>query len=113
MKKTYLSFGGRLTLFCMPATIERKLDLEDIFYGPGTSTLVKLPVVIGGKTTGKLGVRNLKLHNRSLLCKWLWRDNRGSEETWLSILDVIYGEKDGWKQNPTQLKNGGGTGADL
>lgn len=97
-KKQYLSMGGKLTLinsvldgiptytmslFRMPASIEKKLDsIRKQFLWDGNSDkkkihLVKWQVVIEDKKKGGLGVRNLKLHNRSFLFKWLWRYTSG------------------------------------
>lgn len=38
--------------------------------------------VTNEKKGGGLGVRNLKLHNKSLLLEWLWRYNRRGDEIW-------------------------------
>lgn len=43
-----------------------------------------------------------------MLFKWLWRYSRGSDEVWQKMLDVIYGEKEGWRQSSAQLKHYGG-----
>lgn len=42
-----------------------------------------------------MGVRNLKMHNKSLLFKWLWRYSKESDEIWQQVLDAIYGAKVG------------------
>lgn len=93
-----------MSLFRMPASIEKKLDsIRKQFLWDGNSDkkkihLVKWQVVIEDKKKGGLGVRNLKLHNRSFLFKWLWRYTSGSEEIWQKIIDAIYGDKMGWNK---------------
>lgn len=37
-------------------------------------------MVTNDKKEGGLGVKNLRLHNKSLLFKWLWRYNKGGDE---------------------------------
>lgn len=46
---------------------------------------------------GGLGVKNLELHNKSLLFKWLWSNNENGEELWKMLIDTRYGREDFWK----------------
>lgn len=54
-------------------------------------------MVLKNKKRGVLGVRNLKLHNKSLLLKWLWRYSTEGEEIWKKLISVMYGKKDTWR----------------
>lgn len=65
-------------------------------------------MVTNDKKEGGLGVKNLRLHNKSLLFKWLWRYNKGGDEIWKRLLDAIYDKMDDWRQSPTQLRVAGG-----
>lgn len=58
--------------------------------------LVNWQKVMRNKEAGGLGVRNLKLHNKSLLCKWLWRFNEEGDEPWKNLITIKYGKKDFW-----------------
>lgn len=49
------------------------------------------------KKGGGMGVRNFRMHNKSLLYKWLWRYNDGKESTWKKLIDVKYVKKDTWR----------------
>lgn len=42
--------------------------------------LVNWQVVLKEKKDGGLGVRNLKLHNKGMLFKWIWRYNLDGTE---------------------------------
>lgn len=50
-------------------------------------------MVLKDKKRAALGVRNLKLHNKSLLLKWLWRYNLEGEEIWKKLINVVYGKE--------------------
>ena len=43
-----------------------------------------------------LGVRNLKVHNNSLLTKWLWRYNLEDQALWKELVQHKYGQEDQW-----------------
>lgn len=43
-----------------------------------------------------MGVRNLKLHNKSLLYKWHWRCNNGKEGLRKKVATVKYGLESSW-----------------
>ncbi|CAN4097167.1 unnamed protein product [Withania somnifera] len=93
-KAQYFSRGGRLVLinsvldalptylmsiFPLPAKVEERIDaLRRIFLWRGDTEnngfhLVKWKTVILSKKQRRLGIRNMKKQNRSLLMKWLWR----------------------------------------
>lgn len=42
---------------------------------------------------GGMGVRNLRLHNKSLLLKWLRKYNDGSDKTWKNLINAKYVRK--------------------
>lgn len=58
--------------------------------------LVWWQVVTSGKEGGGLGIRNLRLHNKSMLFKWLWRILRNERVVWIKIIEPIYGSRQGW-----------------
>ena len=58
--------------------------------------LVKWMMVQHSKRYGGLGVRNLKVHNNSLLTKWLWRYNLEDQALWKELIQHKYGQEDQW-----------------
>lgn len=105
-KMQYLSFGGRLTLinsvldsiptylmslFPLPTKIQERLDrLRRDFLWEGNSDtrkfhLVKWPKVILPKRHGGLGIKDLCLHNKSLLMKWHWGYNLDNPGLWKKL----------------------------
>lgn len=62
----------------MPLKVERKLYsvrrnfLCEIQTNKKKAHLVKRQMVIKGKKDVGLGIRNLKMHNKSLPFKWIW-----------------------------------------
>ncbi|KAG5616439.1 hypothetical protein H5410_016263 [Solanum commersonii] len=116
-KSQYLSLGGRVTLinsvldslptyvmsiFPIPNRIVMILDaLSRNFLWQGNKlekgfNLVKWYVVQQRKKNGGLGVRNLKVHNMSLLSKWLWRYSQEEQALWKEIINHKYGQEDFW-----------------
>ena len=116
-KMQYLSMGGRLTLinsvldsiptYCMslfpiPGSILKQIDrLRRRFLWEGNSlthkySLVKWKSVTQPKFQGGLGIRNLQLHNKSLLMKWLWRYGQTEAGFWRDIIKAKYGIQDRW-----------------
>ena len=91
-KTNYLSLGGRVTLinsvldalptyvmslFPLPTNVEERLDkLRRDFLWSGNKEgkkihLVKWQTTLLSKKTGGLGIKNLRVQNKSLLSKWL------------------------------------------
>ncbi|RVX09327.1 putative ribonuclease H protein [Vitis vinifera] len=59
--------------------------------------LVKWAVVCTHKKMGGLGIRNLSILNRALLCKWSWRFAVERDSYWKLIISTKYGvERGGW-----------------
>lgn len=58
--------------------------------------LVKWQMVMKDEEEGELGVRNLKLHNRSLLFIRLWRHSMEGTEASIELINAIHGKKSGW-----------------
>ncbi|RVX09363.1 Transcription initiation factor TFIID subunit 1 [Vitis vinifera] len=59
--------------------------------------LVKWTVVCGDKKKGGLGVKNLSVLNKALLCKWSWRFAIERGAFWNQVIHSKYGEaREGW-----------------
>ncbi|RVW74330.1 LINE-1 retrotransposable element ORF2 protein [Vitis vinifera] len=117
-KRQFISKGGRITLIqstlaSMPTYLMSllrmprvvKLILEkiqrDFLWGGGALEkrphLVKWVVVCTHKKMGRLGIRNLSILNRALLCKWSWRYAVERDSYWKLIISSKYGvERGGW-----------------
>lgn len=116
----YLSMGGRLTLinsvldsiptyylslFPIPSKVLKKLDkIRRDFLWEGNSTsrkyhLVKWSKVTQSKSNGGLGIRDLALHNKSLLMKWLWRFGADESSLWKEVIVTKHGRRDNWRTN--------------
>ncbi|WMV46335.1 hypothetical protein MTR67_039720 [Solanum verrucosum] len=65
--------------------------------------LVNWDEVIQSKKVGDLGIRNLKLQNRSLLMKWLWRFASQEQALWKETIKARFGMENKWTTYmPTQ-----------
>lgn len=117
-----LSMGGRVTiinsiltalpLFCMsflplPKKVANQLSsLQRNFLWGGNLEAKKMAwlqwkVICKSKRAGGLGVKNLLLFNKALLCKWIWRFLVERESLWSRIIRARHGEtfsgnKTGW-----------------
>lgn len=120
-QKTYLSFGGRITLiqsclthmpcyflslFKLPASVAAKIErLQRDFLWSGIGEgkrdhLVRWDVVCKPKAIGGLGFGNISLRNLALLGKWLWRYPREGSTLWHEVILSIYGShSNGWDAN--------------
>ena len=59
--------------------------------------LVKWEMVCRPISNGGLGVRNLRVFNRALLGKWLWRYTKEPEALWKTMIESKYGDLgEGW-----------------
>lgn len=68
-----------MSVFSMPASVEKRLNkiMRDFLWGSNTIdkkyVLVAWDKVCRTKEEGGLGIRQLRLTNDALLCKWSWR----------------------------------------
>jgi hypothetical protein len=111
-KRMYLSKGGRVTLikstlsnlptyflslFPIPAGAANRIEkLHRDFLWGGTGEEFKYHLVSWSNVCspifeGGLGIRNLRIFNRALLGKWLWRNVHEREAWWKLIVDAKYG----------------------
>ncbi|RVW56027.1 putative ribonuclease H protein [Vitis vinifera] len=117
-KRQFISKGGRLTLIRstlasmptylmsllrMPRVVKLRLEKiqRDFLWGGGALEkrphLAKWAVVCTHKKMGGLGIRNLSILNRALLCKWSWRYAVERDSYWKLIISTKYGvERRGW-----------------
>ena len=120
-QKTYLYFGGRITLihlclshipsyfislFKIPASVAAKIErLQRDFLWSGVGKgkrdhLISWDVVCKLKAKGGLGFGKISLRNLTLLGKWLWRYPRESLALWHQVILSIYGtHSNGWDVN--------------
>ncbi|RVW65401.1 Isoamylase 3, chloroplastic [Vitis vinifera] len=120
-QKTYLSFGGRITLiqsclthmpcyflslFKIPASVAAKIErLQRDFLWLGIGEvkrdhLVRWDVVCKPKAIGGLGFGNISWRNLAFLGKWLWRYLREGSALWHQVILSIYGShSNGWDAN--------------
>ncbi|RVX01006.1 putative ribonuclease H protein [Vitis vinifera] len=71
--------------------------------------LVDWCIVCSDKQKGGLGVRNLALLNKALLCKWSWRFTVEKEVLWRQVICGKYGEEvGGWRSCDVRGSNGVG-----
>ncbi|RVX05678.1 putative ribonuclease H protein [Vitis vinifera] len=120
-QKTYLSFGGRITLiqsclthmpchflslFKIPASMAAKIERlqRDFLWsrvGEGKRDhLVSWDVVCNLKAKGGLGFGKISIRNFALLGKWLWRYPREGSALWHQVILSIYGShSNGWDAN--------------
>ncbi|KAG2695344.1 hypothetical protein I3760_07G009500 [Carya illinoinensis] len=111
-KRLYLSKGGRVTLIkstlsnlstyflslfpisaCVATRIE-KLYRDFLWSGLGEEHkfhLVSWAKVCRPIQSGGLGIKNLRMFNRALLGKWLWRYNMEPEALWKLVVDYKHG----------------------
>ncbi|RVW98661.1 putative ribonuclease H protein [Vitis vinifera] len=89
-----------VSLFHMPRSVSLRLERiqRDFLWGGGTLErkphLVEWSIVCLDKRKGGLGVRNLALLNKALLCKWSWRFAMESEALWRQVICIKYGEEE-------------------
>ena len=115
-KIQYISKGERITLIRstlvsmliylmslmhMPRIVKLRLKKiqMDFLWGEGALEkrphLVKWAIVCLDKKKGGLGVRNLSILNRALLCKWSWRYAVERESLWKLVISRKFGEEGG------------------
>jgi hypothetical protein len=111
-QRMYLSKGGRVTLikstlsnlttyflslFLIPSSVAsriEKLHRDFLWGGLGEKFkyhLVSWSTVCSPISEGRLGIRNLRIFNKALLGKWLWRYEHEREILWRLVVDAKYG----------------------
>ncbi|WMV12148.1 hypothetical protein MTR67_005533 [Solanum verrucosum] len=116
-KIQYLSREGRLTLinsvfdalptnmlslFPIPPGITERLDsIRRKFLWQGNKEnrgfhLVKWNAVTTGKKNGGLGIKNMELHGKALLMKWLWKYSNENQTLWRRVISAKYENEDSW-----------------
>ncbi|KAG7984487.1 hypothetical protein I3843_04G163600 [Carya illinoinensis] len=92
-----------LSLFPLPARVEKRIGslFRNLLWG-GVGEEKKFHLVSWKKVCqpldgGGLGIKDLKVFNKALLGKWLWRYHLESEALWKNVIDVKYGSlRGGW-----------------
>uniref|UniRef100_A0A1U7V1A2 Uncharacterized protein LOC104212559 n=1 Tax=Nicotiana sylvestris TaxID=4096 RepID=A0A1U7V1A2_NICSY len=128
-QRQYISLGGRLTLinsvldsiptyfmalFPIPAKVQKQLDrIRRNFLWEGNNIshkihLVKWTKVTLPKALGGLGVKDLALHNKSMLMKWHWRFNQDDAGLWKEVIITKYGRLNHWCTNRIRTPYGTG-----
>jgi hypothetical protein len=117
-KRLYLSKGGRVTLikstlsnlptyllslFPIPVSVANRIEkLQRDFLWGGIGDEFKYHLVSWSKVCspipeGGLGIRNLRVFNKALLGKWLWRYAHEREAWWRIAIDAKFGSSwGGW-----------------
>ncbi|XP_070025308.1 uncharacterized protein [Nicotiana sylvestris] len=111
-QRQYISLGDKLTLinnvldsiptyfmalFPIPTKVQKQLDrIRRNFLWEGNNIshkihLVKWTKVTLTKALGGLGVKDLALHNKSMLMKWHWRFNQDDAGLWKEVIIAKYG----------------------
>ncbi|WMV44031.1 hypothetical protein MTR67_037416 [Solanum verrucosum] len=70
--------------------------------------MVKWEVVISNKKEGRMGTKNLKVQNQSLLLKWLWRFASVEQGLWKDDIISRYAMEDSWTTKEVRSPNGVG-----
>ena len=84
-----------MSMYLLPKTTTDKLDQQRrtfFWQGGGHKRkyhLVKWDIINKNKKFGGLGIKNIKLMNISLLCKWWWKLETG-KGLWQSIVKMKY-----------------------
>jgi hypothetical protein len=124
----YLSKGGRITLikstlsnlptyflslFPIPVAVASRIDKiqrDFLWGGMGEGKkfhLVKWSQICQPINLGGLGFRNLRLFNKALLGKWLWRFGNEREALWRQFIVAKYGNlHEGWTFGEVAGPNG-------
>ena len=126
-KRMYLSKGGRITLikstlsslptyflslFPLVAVALRidKIQRDFLWGGLGEGKkfhLVNWSQVCQPIHSGGLGIRNLRMFNKALLGKWLWRFGNEREALWRQVIVAKYGiSHGGWTSGEIGGPNG-------
>lgn len=82
--------------------------LWEMNYSSHKLHLIKWSKVTQPECTGDLGNRDLTIHNKCLLMKWLWRYGTGEQSLWKGMIKAKHGSKDNWSTNITNAPYGVG-----
>uniref|UniRef100_A0A2N9J5R7 Reverse transcriptase domain-containing protein n=1 Tax=Fagus sylvatica TaxID=28930 RepID=A0A2N9J5R7_FAGSY len=127
-KRMYLSKGGRITLikstlsslptyflslFPIPVAVALRIDkIQRDFLWGGLGEGKKFHLVNWSQVcqpihSGGLGIRNLRMFNKALLGKWLWRFGNEREALWRQVIVAKYGiSHGGWTSGEIGEPNG-------
>ena len=106
-KKRHLSFRGRIVLikaillslplyymsiFKMPEYVIKSIEsIQARFLWGGSDLKRKIHLVAWSKLSqSKLGIKNIKLMNESLLLKWCWRFGMDKSSLWRQVLNAKF-----------------------
>lgn len=88
-----------MPLFPIRSCVEKTMRSQFLWEGKFERKkfhFVKWKKVIQDKESDGLGVKSLKLHNKSLLLKCLWRWNENGEEMRKQHIDTTWGREVSW-----------------
>ncbi|XP_077223464.1 uncharacterized protein LOC143857077 [Tasmannia lanceolata] len=128
-KRKYISFGGRITLvkaalanmpvyymslFKIPAKVALRIEkLQRVFIWDGggiykrSKHLLDWNKVTRLKKHGGLGIGKIRLRNKALLGKWLWRYGEEQDNLWHKVIGAKYGsEWGGWNARRVAVGKG-------
>ena len=127
-QRMYLSKGGRVTLikstlsslptyylslFPIPSSVALRIDKiqrDFLWGGIGEGKkfhLINWHQVYQPLKSGGLGFRNIRLFNRALMGKWLWRYGNEKDALWRSVIFSKYGNLQGdWTTREVNGPNG-------
>ena len=98
-----------MALFLMPTEIIEQINkLRRTFLWEGNKVehkfhLIKWEKVTQPKYQGSLGVKNLAVHNKSMMVNWLWRYNLEDEGLWNEVIMAKHGRLNQWWTNITHF----------
>lgn len=91
-----------MSLFPIPGKVLKQIDkYRRNFLWEGNSKshkfhLVKWKKVTQPKFQGGLGIRDLRIHNKSMLMKWLWKYSQEDQVLWKEVVTAKHGIKNHW-----------------
>lgn len=98
-----------MALLPMPTEVIERIDkIRRDFLWKGNREkhkflLIKWEKVTQPKYQGSLGVKNLAVHNKSMMVNWLWRYNLEDEGLWNEVIMAKHGRLNQWWTNITHF----------